>query len=175
MALKTIFLDRDGVINKEVNYLHTIENFKFIDGVFNACRYFQLLGYEIVIISNQSGISRGYFNDKDYQILTKWMLEQFQLNSVKILDVLYCPHGPKSNCECRKPKPGMILKAKYDYNIDLSNSWLIGDKESDIKAAIAGKIKNTILVRSGHKINESTSSARFIIDSINQSSKVIVS
>jgi D-glycero-D-manno-heptose 1,7-bisphosphate phosphatase len=173
MAIKTIFLDRDGVINKEVNYLHKIENFEFIDGVFDTCVYFQSLGYRIIIISNQSGIYRGYFSDKDYQTLTKWMLDQFQLNGIKILDVFHCPHGSESSCECRKPKPGMIIKAKLKYNIDLKKSWMIGDKESDIQAANSAKIQNTILVRSGHYIDESNSSARFIIDSIKLSKQYI--
>ena len=78
MPLKTIFLDRDGVINKEVNYLHEIDSFEFIDGIFEACKYFLNVGYEIIIITNQSGISRGYYNQDDYDILTKWMLERFK-------------------------------------------------------------------------------------------------
>ena len=91
MAIKTIFLDRDGVINKEVNYLHKIKNFEFIEGVFDACLYFQNLEYKIIIISNQSGISRGYFNENDYKNLTKWMLYQFDKNCISILDIFYCP------------------------------------------------------------------------------------
>ena len=77
MAIKTIFLDRDGVINHEVNYLHEIKKFKFINGVFDACNYFQDLNYKIIIVSNQSGISRGYFKESDYKNLTKWMLNEF--------------------------------------------------------------------------------------------------
>mgnify|MGYP001414640198 FL=1 len=173
MAIKTIFLDRDGVINKEVNYLHKIENFKFIEGVFDACLYFQNLEYKIIIISNQSGISRGYFNENDYKNLTEWMLDQFDKNSVSILDIFYCPHGPESKCNCRKPKPGMFINAKDRYNISMENSWMIGDSESDIQAANNAGISNTILVRSGHSIDESNSKSKYIIDSIKQSSEVI--
>ena len=175
MAIKTIFLDRDGVINKEVNYLHKIENFEFIDGVFNSCSHFQRLGYKIIIISNQSGISRGYFNENDYQVLTSWMLKQFKLNDIIILDVFHCPHGPESMCACRKPKPGMIEKANKTHNIDLKNSWLIGDKETDIQVAYAAGIENTILVRSGHLINEDSSQALYIVDSIKESIALIES
>ena len=174
MPIKTIFLDRDGVINKEVNYLYKIEDFEFIDGIFKACLHYQNLGYKIIIITNQSGISRGYFSESDYQKLTQWMLGQFEKNNINILDVFHCPHGPDSICECRKPKPGMLLSAKHKHNIDMSKSWMIGDKSADIIAANNSGISNTILVKSGHQINESLSKAKFIIDSIIDSKKIII-
>ena len=173
MAIKTIFLDRDGVINKEVGYLHKIEDFIFIDGVFEACLSFKQLEYQIIIISNQSGIARGYFTLFDYEKLTKWMLNQFLKKNISILDVFFCPHGPKSKCICRKPKPGMLVDAQNKYNIDIEKSWMIGDKETDIEAANLAGISNTILLRSGHIINESDSKAKHIIDSIKQSKEVI--
>jgi D-glycero-D-manno-heptose 1,7-bisphosphate phosphatase len=173
MTIKTIFLDRDGVINKEINYLHKIEDFEFIDGVFEACQYLQSLEYKIIVITNQSGISRGLYTKNDYQIITKWMVSQFMKNNISILDTFHCPHLPDSGCNCRKPKPGMLLNAKNKYDIDMKKSWMIGDKETDITAAISSGITNTILVKSGHKINEADSRAKFIIDSINQSSQLI--
>ena len=173
MAIKTIFLDRDGVVNKEVRYLYRLSDFEFIDGIFDACLYFQKLGYEIVIVTNQSGISRGYYNENDYLKLTEWMLGQFNDNGINILDVFYCPHGPESLCACRKPKPGMLIEAKYKYNISMKDSWMIGDKETDVEAANLAGITNTILVRSGHLIDESNSNAKFTIDSIMQSKEVI--
>ena len=173
MAIKTIFLDRDGVINKEINYLYKIDDFEFIDGIFSACKYFKILGYKIIIITNQSGISRGYYNELDYELLTKWMLSEFNDNGVKILDVFHCPHDPKDECNCRKPKPGMFLNAVNKYNIDMENSWMIGDKEVDISAANSAGISNTILVRSGHMINENESKSMYIIDSIKESNSII--
>ena len=173
MTIKTIFLDRDGVINKEVGYLSRVTDFKFIKGVFDACLYFQKLNYKIIIISNQSGIARGYYNENDYLKLTEWMLSQFNDNGINILDTFYCPHSPESLCECRKPKPGMLIEAKYKYDISMKNSWMIGDSESDIKAANAAGIFNTVLVRSGHLVDESNSNSKFIVDSIKQSKEVI--
>ena len=175
MQIKTIFLDRDGVINEEVNYLYKKNDFKFIDGVFDACKYFVDIGYEIIIVTNQSGIIRGYYSENDYLLLTEWMIEKFQNYGIKILDVFYCPHDSSSNCECRKPKPGMFLEAKIKYNIDMENSWLIGDKEVDISAAINANITNSILVRSGHKLDEKSSKAKYIINSINDLREVIFS
>ena len=173
MTIKTIFLDRDGVINKEINYLHKIEDFEFIDGIFDACLHFQSLGYKIIIITNQSGISRGYYSVTDYQKVTQWMLGQFKQKNINILDIFHCPHGPDSTCDCRKPKPGMFLKAKAKHNTDMEKSWMIGDKERDTIAANSAGIDNTILVRSGHRIDESNSNAKIIINSIRQAKRII--
>ena len=166
MTIKTIFLDRDGVINKEINYLHKIEDFEFINGVFEACQYLENLNYKIIITTNQSGISRGYYTENDFQKITKWMLSQFNNNNIDILDVIHCPHLPSDFCDCRKPKPGMLLSAETKHNIDMENSWMIGDKENDIKAANNAGIINTILVKSGHEIDELNSNSKFILDSI---------
>ena len=112
MAIKTIFLDRDGVINKDINYLYKVKDFIFVDGVFSACLYFKKLNYKIIIITNQSGISRGYYTERDYQNLTDWMLKKFKGNEIDILDIFHCPHLPSDNCKCRKPEPGMLLEAQ---------------------------------------------------------------
>lgn len=166
--MKVIFLDRDGVINKEVGYLYKIDAFEFTEGIFQVCQHFQACGYALVIITNQSGIARGYYQIKDFHILTKWMLERFSNQGIRILDVLFCPHGEKSKCACRKPKPGMLIKAHKKFNINMKNSWLIGDKEIDIQAANAAGVKNTILLRSEH-INEKNSNATFVLKSIKDS------
>jgi len=173
MAIKTIFLDRDGVINHEVNYLYKISDFKFIDGIFEACISFKKLGYQIIIVSNQSGIARGYYSEDDYQNLTKWLINQFKEKKINILDSFHCPHSPNDNCSCRKPMPGMFLAAKKTYDIDMKRSWMIGDKETDIQAAIASGIGNTILVSSGHIINTESSAANFFLASIKESSQII--
>ena len=171
MAINTIFLDRDGIINKEINYLHKIEDFEFIDGIFDACLHFQSLGYKIIIITNQSGISRGYYSELDYQNLTQWMLAKFKKENINILDIFHCPHGPDCTCDCRKPKPGMFLKAKAKHNTDMEKSWMIGDKERDIIAANKAGIHNTILLKGSHKIDKSKAS--FFLDSIQRAKQII--
>ena len=173
MTIKTIFLDRDGVINKEVHYLHKIDDFEFMTGIIEACLYFQNLGYKLIVVTNQSGISRGYYSESDYQTLNQWMLNEFENNHINILDVFHCPHGPDSTCDCRKPMPGMFLSAKTKHNIDMEKSWMIGDKEADVIAANASGISNTILVMTGHRIDESNSNASFFLDSIQQSKQII--
>ena len=171
--MKVIFLDRDGVINQEVGYLHKSKDFKFIDGIFEACKYFQSLEYKVVIVTNQSGIARGYYQEEDFHLLTKWMLTQFHNIDIDILDVFFCPHSPKSTCKCRKPKPGMLLEARDKYDINMKDSWMIGDKEVDIEAAIAAGVNNTILVKSGHRVDELSTKAKFILDSIRESDQII--
>jgi D-glycero-D-manno-heptose 1,7-bisphosphate phosphatase len=175
MTINTIFLDRDGVINIEKNYLYKIEDFDFVRGVFSACRHYIKKGYKIIIVTNQSGISRGYYSLKDYQILTNWMMNQFKINNIEILDVFHCPHSPNDRCSCRKPMPGMFLKAQKKYDINMKNSWVIGDKEADIIAANVSGIENTILVKSGHKIDVSSSKSKYFLESIYESIKVITS
>jgi len=171
--VKAIFLDRDGVINKEVGYLHKIKDFQFIDSVFDACLHFQSLGFKLIIVTNQSGIGRGYYDESEFQLVNNWMLQQFNNQGIKILDVFFCPHGPESGCDCRKPKPGMLTQASKKHNINMEDSWMIGDKEADIQAANAAGIQNTILVKSGHAIDERNSKASFVLNSIEQAKTVI--
>jgi len=154
----TIFLDRDGVINYDYEYTHQIKDFVFIEDVFEVCRYFIQLGYQLVIITNQSGIARAYYSEEDFDKLNQWMLEQFKINNIEIKAVYYCPHHPtkgigkyKIACQCRKPNPGMIIQAALEHQIDLSQSILIGDNLSDIKAGKTAGIGRNFLVNTGKK------------------------
>ncbi|NOQ30366.1 MAG: D-glycero-beta-D-manno-heptose 1,7-bisphosphate 7-phosphatase [Helicobacteraceae bacterium] len=154
---KALFLDRDGVINKEINYLHKIEDFIFIDGIFELCKKFKTDGYKIFVVTNQSGICREYYSEDDFRTLTKWMVEEFKKNSIKIEKVYHCPHHPKfsGECECRKPNAGMLLQAEKEFNIDLKNSIIIGDKESDIEAGLNAGLSKTYLFDEFKKSNSS--------------------
>ena len=101
------------------------------------------------------------------------MIAQFDNRDIDILDVFFCPHGPKSTCKCRKPQPGMLLEASDKYDINMEDSWIIGDKEADITAANFAGVNNTILVKSGHSVDEMRTKAKFILESIKESIQVI--
>lgn len=146
---KALFLDRDGTINVEKNYVFKIEDFEFIDGIFELIKSYQEKGFLIFIITNQAGIARGYYTEEDYKTLTNWMLEQFQKKGITITKVYHCPHHPEitGSCRCRKPNPGMILDAIKEFNIDPVNSVLIGDKKSDILAGEKAGLGKNIYIQ----------------------------
>lgn len=160
-AKPAIFLDRDGVINKDHGYVSQRDDFEFIEGVIEACIEFQKKGYLLVVITNQSGIARGLFSEDQFNTLTEWMDWSMADRGVDLDGIYYCPHHNeegqgeyKIDCECRKPKPGMLMSAIEDLNIDVETSILIGDKVSDLQAGIAAGVKTNYLVRSGKKITE---------------------
>ncbi len=149
---KALFLDRDGVINKDINYLYRKEDFEFIDGVFDLARAFATAGFEIFVITNQAGIARGYYAESDFHKLTEWMVEQFKRRDVAIRKVYFCPYhktagigGYKRESFYRKPNPGMILQARDEFDLDLPASCLVGDKESDIEAGLNAGVGTNVL------------------------------
>ena len=155
--LKALFLDRDGVVNIEKDYLYKIEDFEFIDGIFELCRYYQDLGYVVIVVTNQSGIARDYYSENDFNILTSWMIKEFAKNLVEIKKVYHCPHHPdiSGKCECRKPSAGMLFEAQKEFDIDLSNSLIIGDKERDIEAGLNAGLSETYLFDETNTIRSS--------------------
>ncbi len=135
---KAIFLDRDGTINVEKNYLYKIEDFEFLPGVVEALKKLQGAGYLLIIITNQSGIGRGYYTEKDFKKLNDWMVSTLKEQGVIITDVYFCPHLPdaklnkyRKDCECRKPKLGLFFQAVKDHDLDLNQCYAIGDKMRD--------------------------------------------
>lgn len=153
-----LFLDRDGVINIEKNYLHKQEDFEFIDGIFELCRYYQDKGYLLVVVTNQSGIARGYYTQMDFAKLTFWMMDAFARQGIEISQVYHCPHHPdiSGECECRKPKPGMLLQAAGELNISLEDSVLVGDSERDIEAAHSAGLRESYLFSQEKKKTNAT-------------------
>jgi len=145
---KALFLDRDGVVNIEKNYLHKIEDFELLDGIVEVCRAYQEKGYLIIIITNQSGIARGYYTEEDFALLSRWMRKYFQNLGITITDVYHCPHHESIDgvCECRKPEPGMFLAAQKAYQLDMNSSVMIGDNERDIEAALKAGVGENILL-----------------------------
>lgn len=133
---KALFLDRDGVVNVEKDYVYRIEDFEFTKGIFELCKNYFEKEYYIFIITNQAGIAKGYYTVEDFLKLTDWMTAQFLKNGINIAKVYFCPHHPDITgiCKCRKPEPGMILQAVKEFDLDISESILIGDKESDLEA-----------------------------------------
>ena len=144
---KALFLDRDGVINIEKDYLYKIDDFEFIDGIFELCQYYSDLDYEIIVVTNQSGIARKYYSQEDFNTLTSWMSKEFSKHNINLTRVYNCPHHPSitGECLCRKPNPGMLLNAKKDFDIDLEKSIIVGDKERDIEAGINAGLTETYL------------------------------
>ena len=145
---KAVFLDRDGVLDKDYGYLYEIEKLEWVDGAKEAIAYLTKKGYMIFVVTNQSGIARGFYNHEDVHKLHDYMASELEKAGGKIEKFYYCPHHPKGIvkeyaivCDCRKPKPGMLLKAMKEYPINREESFLIGDKESDVKAAEAAGIK----------------------------------
>lgn len=143
---RAVFLDRDGVINVDKNYVFKQSDFEFVENIFSELKYLQELDFLLFIITNQSGISRGYYTKTDFDILTDWMLKKFAEQKINISQVEYCPHRPEEKCKCRKPEIGMIENILENYDVDLSNSWLIGDRLSDIECAKSIGIMNTIRI-----------------------------
>lgn len=152
---KAIFLDRDGTIIEDVGYLNNPQDIKFIPGSIEAIKKLNEAGYKVIIITNQAGVARGLIIENMLQTLDKTIQKELLNGGAQIDAIYYCPHHAehghypyKQECGCRKPEPGMILKAAKDHNIDLSQSWMIGDKKSDIEAGQAAGTK-TILVLTG--------------------------
>lgn len=152
MKQRALFLDRDGVINVDHGYVFRPEDFEFIDGIFDLCRTAQRNGLKIIVITNQAGIARGFYTERDFELLSMWMVEIFKNNNINITDIYFCPYHPqhgighyKKDADCRKPKPGMILQAAVEHDINLSRSFLIGDKISDVEAGLAAGVGNNLL------------------------------
>lgn len=157
---RAIFLDRDGVVNVDNGYVSVVDDFEFIDGVIEALQTLKAKGYLIVLITNQSGIARGYFTEEQFHTLTEWMDWSLADRGVDLDGIYYCPHHSehglgkyKVDCECRKPKAGMINDAVEELGIDLGQSILVGDKVSDLQAGIAAGITDNYLVRTGKAID----------------------
>ncbi len=150
---RALFLDRDGVINQDRGYVHRIEDFRFIDGIFDLGRRAGSLGYTLHVVTNQSGIGRGLYSEADFAILSAWMQARFAAEDAPIEAVHFCPNHPEHGNGAyriasprRKPAPGMMTDAAKTHGLDLSRSAMIGDKASDMQAADAAGVPLRILV-----------------------------
>lgn len=152
---RAVFLDRDGTLNVEKDYLYQIKDFEFINGAVEAVRRLNGAGYFVAVVTNQSGVARGYYTEEDVELLHRHIAALLEKNGAHVDAWLFCPHHPEGRgsyalpCDCRKPSPGMLSEASRRYDIDLRESIMIGDKLADIGAGIAAGCR-TVLVRTGY-------------------------
>lgn len=169
-----IFLDRDGTINVDHGYVHEIDNFQFIDGVIEAMQELKKMGFALVLVTNQSGIARGMFSEDQFMQLTEWMDWSLADRDVDLDGIYFCPHHPEASeeayrqqCDCRKPQPGMLLAAQQELHIDMSASYMVGDKLEDMLAAKAAGVGKKVLVRTGKPVTaEGETAADWVINSL---------
>lgn len=151
-----VFLDRDGTINVEKNYVHRFEDFEFIEGSIEAIRMLRDSGFKVVVVTNQSGIGRGYYTSNDVQLLHDRIQRELRKEGTMIDAFFFCPHHPDApiaeyrlDCECRKPKPGMVFQAEKKLDLDLKRSYIVGDSAADMEMGKQTGLYS-ILVRTGH-------------------------
>ena len=144
-----VFFDRDGTINKEVHYLHKIEDVELYEQVRPALKKLQEAGYGIIFVTNQSGIGRGYYSLEQMHAVNKHIEEILAKDGIKIDRIYFCPHLPNDGCKCRKPATGMIDQAVNDFNLEIDEIWVVGDKPCDVQLGQNAGGKG-ILVRTGH-------------------------
>jgi len=152
---KAVFLDRDGVLNKEIgDYVCRFENFSILDN-FAALKTLQDRGYLLLVATNQGGLAKGWYSEEELAKMHSHLKVQYKKHGVQITDIFYCPHHPNftGDCDCRKPKPGLLLQGIEKYNIDPAKSYFIGDRERDVEAGIAAGVKG-ILIHSNQPISE---------------------
>lgn len=151
--MPAVFLDRDGTVNVEKNYLYRFEDWEWIPGAIDAIRLIGEAGWLVIVVTNQAGIARGLYGETDVLELHARVDATLRAHNARVHGYYYCPHHPdhgdRVDCQCRKPRPGMLLKAAAEHGIDLKRSWMIGDRESDIAAAQACGV-TPILVGTGY-------------------------
>jgi D-glycero-D-manno-heptose 1,7-bisphosphate phosphatase len=153
MSGRALFLDRDGVVNEAVGYLHRAEEVRFVDGIFSLCRTAAGLGYRLIVVTNQAGIARGYYTEADFETLMEFMRGKLRSEGVELDAVYYCPFHPehgvgeyKREHEDRKPGPGMLRRGAREFGVELSESVLVGDRCSDVGAANAAGLRQAFLI-----------------------------
>jgi D,D-heptose 1,7-bisphosphate phosphatase len=153
MSERALFLDRDGVINHEVGYLHRVEEVHFVDGIFSLCRTAAGLGYRLIVVTNQAGIARGFYSEADFDALMVWMKDAFRTEGVELDAVYHCPFHPehgvgkyKQDHEDRKPGTGMLRRGVREFGVELRDSVMVGDRCTDIAAANAAGLRQAFLI-----------------------------
>ncbi|RZU41331.1 D-glycero-alpha-D-manno-heptose-1,7-bisphosphate 7-phosphatase [Edaphobacter modestus] len=153
MSERALFLDRDGVVNVEIGYLHRIEDVEFVPGIFSLCRTAMQLGYRLIVVTNQAGIARGFYSEADFDSLTVWMRGELRAQGVELDAVYYCPYHPERGIgeyrrdhEDRKPGTGMLRRAMLEFGVSLADSVMVGDRCSDVAAANSAGLRQAFLI-----------------------------
>jgi D-glycero-D-manno-heptose 1,7-bisphosphate phosphatase len=153
MSERALFLDRDGVVNEEVGYLHRVEEVRFVDGIFSLCRTAMRLGYKLIVVTNQAGIARGYYSEEEFSALMEWMRDALRVEGVELDAVYHCPFHPEHGVgqyrrehEDRKPGTGMLRKGAAKLGVSLAESVMVGDRCSDVGAANAAGLQQAFLI-----------------------------
>ncbi|TCK02884.1 D-glycero-alpha-D-manno-heptose-1,7-bisphosphate 7-phosphatase [Phorcysia thermohydrogeniphila] len=147
MKNRAVFLDRDNTLIHDDGFIHEPEKVKLLPGVPEGLKLLKESGYLLIVTSNQSGIGRGYFQEDDFHAVNRKLQEFLKPYGVQIDDFFFCPHRPEDGCNCRKPRTGMVEKAAEKWNIDVSESFVIGDRDSDIQLAVNAGCKGGVKVR----------------------------
>lgn len=171
---KAIFLDRDNTIIDDVPYAADPDKVVIMPGVVDALKAFRDAGYLLIVITNQSGIGRGLFTEKDMNLVNEKMALLFKEFDIKFNDILHCPHQPEDNCECRKPSPKLIETAAAKHNISLKDSVMIGDKVSDVESGVAAGCGVNILLKSANKVYDQYSKNIVLVNSITEAQAIVV-
>ncbi len=175
MTNKAVFLDRDGIINVDKGYVGKKADFEFVSGIFSLIKAFKKSGFIPVIVTNQSGIGRGYYTEQAFSELCNWMNTRFENNGIDAVPVYFCPHHPtdgvgdyRVNCRCRKPQPGLLFQAAEDYDIDLTQSVMIGDSLRDMEAAEAAGVPLRVWVTEQKKHSQIASICTHTVTDISE-------
>ena len=150
---KVVFLDRDGVINRDSpDYIKSVSEFEFLPGSVSAIQHLTVNGFTTIVITNQSAVNRKMISRRDLEAIHTLMIAGVESKGGKITDIFFCPHTPDDDCDCRKPEPGLIFQAQMRYGIDLSKAVMVGDSAKDIECARNAGCGHAVLVRTGNGI-----------------------
>jgi len=147
--IRFVFLDRDGTLVRDRGFTHRVADYRLLDGVVEGLLHLQRGGYRLAVVTNQSGIGRGYYTWSDYRAFQAHLRDDLGRRGVRIEAEYCCPHAPNEGCECRKPQPGMLWRARAELGADLSQSWVVGDRETDVCLAQRAELRGAVWLRAG--------------------------
>jgi histidinol-phosphate phosphatase family protein len=173
MANRAVFLDRDGTMAPDVHYCSRPEDFELFPNTAKAVRLLNEHGFKVIVITNQSGIARGYFTEKTLAEIHEKMKRELAKEGARVDAIYYCPHHPDDNCDCRKPKPKLILQAAKDFDIDLERSFVMGDLQMDIDLGKAACCP-AILIRDGAVADSTSAEAGLIAPNLLEATRVVI-